>query len=235
MAGMTCDVERLIGALIGAEMLAQRKRAEERRSGQQPVPLVTLSCGYATQGEELARQLADRLGVCCYDREILDQVARRAQRDIELVRSLDQHARLRRGDWWHSVLKGESLSRDDYRRHLVKVILGIAQVGGVIVGRGANLILGQGEALRLRVVGGVEVCARRDAAREAADPVDARQRVQRTDAERAAYIRKLYGADINDSTHYDLVMNSDRLSVPGMVEVALTALRALPAAAQGRA
>lgn len=233
MASMTCDVERLIKAMLGAEMLAQHKRAGERACGQPP-PLVTLSCGYGTAGEELARRLADRLGVCCYDREILDQVARRAQVDIELVRSLDQHARRSRGDWWHSVLKGELLSRDDYRRHLVKVILGIAQAGGVIVGRGANLVLEASEALRLRVVGSVDACAGRIAAQEAVDPVSARERVRQMDAQRAACIRKLYGADINDSTAYDLVMNSDNLPVDGMLDVALTALRAAFGATRGR-
>lgn len=233
MAGMNCDVERLIKALVGAEMLAQHRRAGEPASGQ-PLPLVTLSCGYGTDGEELARRLADRLGVCCYDREILDQVAHRTQLDVELVRALDEHARRSRGEWWRSVLKGEPLSRDDYRRHLVKVILAIAPGGGVVVGRGANLILAAGEALRVRVVGSARTCAGRVARHEAMDAGSALQRVRQMDAQRAAYIRKLYGADIKDSTAYDLIMNSDRLPLQGMLDVVLAALRAAFGATQGR-
>ncbi len=225
IVAMTCDVERLINALIGAEMLAQRKHAEDAAPGQRPARVVTVSCSYGTRGEELARLLADTLNVCCYDREILDQVARRAQLDVELLKSLDQHARCSRADWWRSVLKGEPVSRDDYRRQLVKVVLGIAHSGAVIVGRGANLILGAGQAFRVRVVGSLDACAARVAAREGMDLSMARQRVQQADAQRAAYIRKLYGADINDSTNYDLVMNSDRLSLQGMTEVVSAALR----------
>ena len=221
---MTSDVERLINALIGAEMLAQRKHAQDTAAGVRRCQVVTVSCGYAAQGEELARLLADRLGIHCYDREILDKVARRAQVDVELVQFLDQHARRRRGDWWHSVLKGEPLSPDDYRRHLVKVVLGIGSSGGVIVGRGANLILGPDEAFRVRVVGSLDGCAARIAARDGIELEQARERVQQADARRSAYIRKLYGADINDNASYDLVMNSDRFTLQGMVDLVIAAI-----------
>jgi hypothetical protein len=224
MAAMKSDVERLITALIGAEMLAQRKHAEDTAAGGQRSPVVTVSCGYGAQGEELARLLADRLGIPCYDREILDEVARRALVDVELVRFLDQHARRRPGDWWHSVLKGEPLSPHDYRRHLVKVVLGIACSGGVIVGRGANLILGAGEALRVRVVGSLERCAARIAVRDGIEFVRARERVQQADAQRSAYIRTLYGGDIDDSATYDLVINSDCFTAQGMVDLVVAAM-----------
>ena len=224
---MQCDVERLVNALIGAEMLAQRKYAERTASQQAPAAVVTLSRGCGARGGQLARLLADKLGVCCYDREILDAVARRAAVDIDLVKSLDEHARRSRGDWWRSLVQGKGLSRDDYARHLVKVILGIARTGGVIVGRGANLILEPREAFRVRVVGSLSECAARVAEREGLGMQAARQRVQQCDAGRSRYIRRLYGADIEDSRRYDLVMNSDRLTPAGMVDSILVALRSV--------
>ncbi|MGD2073673.1 MAG: cytidylate kinase-like family protein [Gammaproteobacteria bacterium] len=226
MRAMTCDVERLVNALIGAHMLAQRKHDQDMAARRRPGTVVTVSHGHGSKGSAVARRLADRLGLCCYDRDLLEKVARRAQVDVELVKSLDEHARLRRGEWWHSVLRGEALSRDDYRRHLVKVVLGIAATGGVVVGRGANLILGPGEAFRLRVVGTLERCAARVAEREGLDTEAARRRVERVNGERASYIHRLYAADIHDSTSYDLVMNSDGLAVEGMVDVVITGMRA---------
>ncbi len=223
---MQCDVERLINALIGAEMLAQRKDAEKTAVQQAPAPVVTLSRGCGAQGGQLARLLADKLGVCCYDREILDGVARRAAVDIELVKSLDEHARRSRGDWWRSLVQGKGVSRDDYARHLLQVVLGIARTGGVIVGRGANLILEPREAFRVRVVGSLSGCAARVAEREGLGMEAARQRVTRFDGDRSRYIRRLYGADVDDSRRYDLVMNSDRLAVPGMVDTILAGMRA---------
>jgi cytidylate kinase len=226
MHGMICDVERLIEALIGAEVLAQRKRAEDRAAIQEPRPVVTLSRGWGTPGRAVARHIADRLGICCYDREVLEQVARRARVDIELVRSLDEHARLSRGEWWQAVLKGQQLSRDDYRRHLVQVVVGIAHTGGVILGRGANFILGAGGAFRVRVLGSPERCADRLARQQGLDRAAARRRLEQVDGERARYIRRLYGADIDDGRRYDLVMNSDRLDVRGMVEVVMAGIGA---------
>jgi hypothetical protein len=90
MAAMKSAVERLINALSGAEMLAQRKHAEDTAAGRRRCRGVTVSCAYAAQGEELARLPADRLGIHCYDREILDKVARRAQVDVELVMNSDR-------------------------------------------------------------------------------------------------------------------------------------------------
>jgi cytidylate kinase len=225
MPTMSCDVERLVNALVGSELLAQRKHAEDMaQRGSRPV--VTVSRDHGAEGEAVARSVADRLGLCCYDRKILDEVARRAQVDIELVKSLDEHARLMRGEWWRSVLKGEILSRDDYRGHLVKVVLGIAGTGGVIVGRGANLILSKGEAFRVRVVGSLERCAQRAAQQEGLDVDSARRRVRDVNGERSRYLRRLYAADIHDSKTYDLVVNSDRLPVEGMVDVIVTGMRA---------
>ena len=86
--------------------------------------------------------IADRLGVRCCDREILEGVASRAHVDVELVNTLDEHVKGIEGNWWQSLFKGERLSREQYYHHLVKVVLSISRNGGVIVGRGAHLILG---------------------------------------------------------------------------------------------
>lgn len=70
MAATKSAAERLINALIGAEMQAQRKYAEDTAAGRRRCRVVTVSCAYAAQGEGLARLPADRLGIPCYDREI---------------------------------------------------------------------------------------------------------------------------------------------------------------------
>jgi cytidylate kinase len=63
------------------------------------------------------------------------------------------------------------------------------------------------------------------ARREDLDLAAARRRVQEVDAERARFTRKLYHAEVDASLGYDLVLNSDRLPVEGMVELVLEALR----------
>ena len=73
--------------------------------------------------------------------------------DIDLVKTLDEHVKRIKGNWWHGLISGKSFSREQYFHHLVKVVLSVSLNGGVIVGRGAHLILGAERAFRVRIAG----------------------------------------------------------------------------------
>ena len=225
MGYMKCNVERLIRALVGAELAAERRTANEAVDHRNGRYVVTVSRNYGAQGKETAQLLADRLGVRCCDRSILQEVASRAHVDVDLVRRLDEHVKQIKGDWWHALVDTGRFSREQYFHHLVKVILGISRTGGVIVGRGAHLILRPDMAFRVRIVGTLPRCAERIAERENIGPQAARDRVLSVDRERSDYIRELYGVDAGDASYYDLVMNSDRFSVEDMVNIILSCMR----------
>jgi hypothetical protein len=216
---MRCSAERLIEALVGAEAMAERRHAEKQAEGRRKAYVVTVSRGFGSRGKETAQELARRLGVRCCDRSILETVARRADVDVDLIKALDEHVRRATRNWIKDVFLEAGYGRERYFRQLVRVVLSISEKGGVIVGRGANLILGPTKAFRVRIVGSLEQCARRIAAREEIDLDEARQRVLEVDRERAEYIRRLYDADINDSAAYDISLNSDRFDVRQMVDL----------------
>lgn len=222
---MKCNVERLIEALVGAAVMADRKKGSESAEQKRQTYVVTVSRNYGAQGKAVAQLLADRLGVRCCDREILQGVARRANVDVDLVKALDEDVKRIKGNWWHGLINGKSFSREQYFHHLVKVVLSVSRNGGVIVGRGAHLILGSERAFRVRIVGTLPRCAERIAAREHLDTAAASQRVLAVDRERSEYIRELYDVDIEDAGFYDLVLNSDRFDVEAMVESILFAMQ----------
>ena len=154
---MKCSVERLIEALIGAEIARERKVAEERAAHElHSTYVVTVSRGYGALGKETAQALADTLGVSCCDRMILQEVAKRAHVDAELIQRLDEHVENFGSDWWRSLFSGKSYPRERYLHHLIKVVLNISVKGGVIVGRGAHLILGPRRCFRVRIVGSLK-------------------------------------------------------------------------------
>jgi cytidylate kinase len=129
------------------------------------------------------------------------------------------------GSWWQHLLEKKGLTQGEYFHYLVKVVLSISQAGGVIVGRGAHMILGPELCFRVRIVGSPERCAERIAEREGINLEQASQRLVEVNSERAEYICNLYGADIADTGHYDLVLNSDRYSTEQMVEMILHAMQ----------
>ena len=74
---MKCSVERLIEALIGIELAQARKAAEEKAmQARKASYVVTISRSYGSHGHQIGQALADRLGVRCCDRAILEGVAK---------------------------------------------------------------------------------------------------------------------------------------------------------------
>lgn len=223
---MKCSAERLIEALIGSEIAAERKAAEERAAAaRRATYVVTVSRGYGALGKETAQTLADRLGVRCCDRIILQEVAKRANVDVELVKVLDERIKRIDSNWWQNLFRDKTYSQERYLHHLVKVILNISAKGGVIVGRGAHLILGPKRCFRMRIIGSLSKCAARISDREGLDPDAAERRVQQVDSERADYLKTLYGVDANDCSNFDLVINTDRFTVDQTVGMILDAMQ----------
>jgi cytidylate kinase len=223
---MKCSVERLIEALVATE-LARERKAMERRAAEElrSTYVVTVSRGYGALGKETAQRLADTLGVRCCDRYILQEVSKRANVDVELVMHLDERVSHIGSDWWKTLFKEKSYSRERYLHHLIKVVLNISMKGGVIVGRGAHLILGPERCFRVRVVGSLEKCARRISEREGIDIQAAERRVREVDRERAEYLNELYGVHAGDSSNFDLVLNTDRFTVEEATTLILDAMQ----------
>jgi len=223
---MQCSVERLIEALIGTELARERKAVEEREKKKRKASyVVTLSRGYGSQGREVGQELARRLDVNLCDREILEGVAARAAVDVDLVRKLDETVRHAGLKPWRKMFNPGPLTDQRFHEHLVTVIMNISKKGGVILGRGAHLVLGPRQAFRVRIVGSLELCSQRIAVREGVDLDRAMARVLEVNHDRDAYLRQYFGVDSGDEGVQDLVLNSDRFSVEQMVELVLLAMR----------
>lgn len=224
---MRCSAERLIEAIIATEVMKmQQHAAEEKEKLRQKteVYVVTVSRDFGSMGKEVAQLLADTLEVRCCDRSILQEVARRAHVDEELVSALDEHISNIKDHWWQHLQHKDTFSYEDYYHHLVKTVLSISRSGGVIVGRGANHILGEAKAFRVRISGSEAQCARRIAEREQITSEESTKKVREINQERAEYIKVLYDKDINDNSSYDLILNSDRYDIAQMVEMILDAM-----------
>ncbi|UCB55760.1 MAG: cytidylate kinase-like family protein [Thiotrichales bacterium] len=225
---MRCNADRLIEGLITAQLHEQQAIARHKAQqswDKSKTHVVTVSRNFGALGREVAQLLADTLEVRCCDRHILQEVARRADVDESLVKVLDEHISHIDSHWWESLLNKNTFSLEEYYKYLVKTVFSISLRGGVIIGRGANLILGPERAFRVRIVGSPDACARRVAERENIDIEDAKQKLLDVDRERAEYVRTLYQADINDPLSYDLVLNSDRYDRVEMVELILEAMQ----------
>ncbi|MDD5242245.1 MAG: cytidylate kinase-like family protein [Sulfuricella sp.] len=203
---MPTDSLKLVEALLKAHM-----HEGERPSGTRP--LVTISRDYGSGGREISAALAKRLAVPVYDRELLDAVVERSGADPHLMEKLDEKTRGFWDSWIISILSGENVLEENYRRHLVKVVLGILNTGdgGVLIGRGAHLILARQDVFRVRITASPEICAERIARGRQISLEEARNEAIRVDGGRAKFIWDVFKKRINDPTAFDLTINTDHL------------------------
>ncbi len=127
--------------------------------------------------------------------------------------------------WVKGVLNRRIFMKDEYRTALVNVVTGLAAPGSaVFLGRGAHLILGEKATLRIRLVATWENRLARITERTGLSRTEASVLLEETDRNRAEFIRKVFKADPNDPTHFDLVINSDRMKPECMLETVTLAL-----------
>ena len=117
----------------------------------------------------------------------------------------------------------------DYLELVTSVITEYAAQGqAMIVGRGGQMILrGQPGALHLQVIARFETRVFNTIRREEVKWREAARRVRLADEQRAGYMRRFYDVDWLDSAHYDLVINTDRISPSVAVDMTIHAVQAV--------
>lgn len=214
--------QALIQSIVNAELIFQRHQP----SAAACPPVVALSRDYGAGGEEIARLLASRLGVELFDRQILERVAADSHMATEQLSSMDDKTGADKVTTWiRGLFSSNTAYPESYRYHLVNVILGICRSGGVILGRGAHVILATRPAFRVRIVGGIENCAERISARKGIGMDEARAKVRQVNAERDDYLFNMFKRHLHDAGLFDLVINTDKFPDPQTVaELILAAM-----------
>ena len=96
----------------------------------------------------------------------------------------------------------------------------------VLVGRGAQALLAQRpDALHVYVVASKPWRMQLAVRRLGADPATAERVVDDTDRQRDQYVKTYYGRQRQDLGNYDLVVNTERLSVEGAAQLIVTEAR----------
>ena len=174
-------------------------------------PLVTIARDRGSGGDEIARGLAAALDVECYDKELIDRIAKAANADKRVVEALDETVKDQLELWLSSVLSKRKYSSSDYLRSLIRTAVGIAPLGGVVVGRACHLILKRFRIFRVRVVGSPEVCAQRLADREGGgDLKQLVEQVKAVNAQRARFVVEHFKISLDDASQFDIIVNTDR-------------------------
>ena len=189
---------------------------------------MTVSRLHGAGGGEVARRLASELGYDFFDREIIQRIADSTHLSERVVSSLEKDQEVLT-DWLASIASRSYLSPAEFRYHLSRVVGALAHHGGaVLLGRGAHLVLGQGEALRVLVVAPLEERVRAVMEREGLAEREARRRIVSVEADRKAFLMKHFHSDFGDPSTFDLVVNTAVLGIDGACGTIRAALVKMP-------
>lgn len=110
---------------------------------------------------------------------------------------------------------------EELRRFIADAIEAVASEGNVVIGAHAAsfALRARDDVLRVFVTAQVATRARRVAREQGITAAEGEQRIRAADKTRADYLRRFYAIDREGPTHYDLVVNTDVLSVEQAAEL----------------
>jgi len=175
--------------------------------------IITISREMGSGGIPIAHKVAEKLGYRLIDGETITEAAAAYGLSPEAVEQADEKPP-------HFVDTLDSKQFLDL--HLIELIILEAALKGnvVIYGRGGqDLLLDISSVLRTRIIAPFEDRVERWSEREWLDPDRARYLVRKSDQQRAGFIKYYFDRDWEDSVHYDLTINTQRLSEDMAVQI----------------
>ncbi|CCG41804.1 cytidylate kinase-like family protein [Magnetospirillum molischianum] len=187
--------------------------SKPHESGRQlpPKPVITLSRDFGSGGDVIATKLSQALDLPLYDEQVLRDVATRLKDDPAIVQMLDEGFGRAKDMWLYRLLSGKNIGPDSYRDTLVKVVINLGRLGGIILGRGAHVILSEECALRVRITGTPEVCARRMAAAGHGKEEDLLATAREVNHRRETFVWEVFQSRLSNASEFDLTINTDRM------------------------
>ncbi len=213
-------VEKIIERQLRQWESERRRREEEAARGpiediQSPPgkPVITVSRETGAGGNTLANLLAEKLGYQVFDRQIVDHISEESGIRQRMVESLDEKSQSELNLWVEGLVHQRYVNASDYLKMLIPILGSAAELGEVIiVGRGANFVMGLDRGIHVRVVAPLEVRVGHMTALLSYSKDDARRHIEKTDADRRAFIQKHFGAEWGDASAYHLVVNTGAMS-----------------------
>jgi cytidylate kinase len=199
--------------------------------------IITISHEMGAGGPEIGQQVAEKLAYRYVDHELISDAAHRYGLLEEKLSHLDESK--------PSLFERFDAETRRYITALQTALYDFAEQDRIVImGRGGQWLLrGVSHVLRVRVMAPFELRVKRLATKlsgpmgEQASPRTVMEMIRRDDSEKGGRMRYLYEVDLADPALYDLVINTEKVTVASSVEliaglVGRPELRTTDAAAQ---
>ncbi len=202
-----------------------------------PKPVVTIYGTFGAGAKQVGRGVAHRLGLPYFGPAFSSEAIEGSPSDGREDGGEQEAAFLRKMMAVMAATFGAATStrdgsverlREELIEENIRQVQGCAHLGGVMVGRhGALLLAERPNTVHVLLTGSVEDRIARAAAESGLTREHAASRLEREDHVRADMSIALFGWDPRTSDRYDLVVNTSRIPLDGVVDAILAAVRAV--------
>jgi len=207
------------------------------------MPVVTIRGKAGSGAPEIGKILAEKLQVDYIDRKIIAEVASRLNLHEQEVIAKEMppctlreriEEALQRGyatgvGVQGAYLRISQIPLDDnrYLETLSSLIKELAQNhSAVIYGRGSQFILrDHPHTINISIVAPLKIRIKRIMEVMGVNEEKARQEVNRFDNSAREFMKRMFGAEMEDPIHYDLVINTERINYETAAQIILEALK----------
>ncbi|MBF0133853.1 MAG: cytidylate kinase-like family protein [Magnetococcales bacterium] len=209
---------------LGRSVLFDPQQGRDCKKGQS-CPVVTISRDVGASGGNIARLLATKLSVPCYGFSMIDDIIEQIKSEKHLMALVDERYPSTMESWFSDLFLKGSIPTAEYYRRIIQTVNAIADTGGVILGRGAHLILASNPSVfRARIEGSLAHCAKRVSIREKVTIENAKEMIALKTKERSEFLRELYKRFPNNMKYSDIVINTDKVSDDDAVDILVYAM-----------
>lgn len=191
--------------------------------------VITIARGFGSGGKKISDELSKRLGIPCYESEILDMASDASGINRALFHDTDERVR---GSRFSKVLKGiphkkvltpnekDFVSDINLFNLQAQIIRSLALTEScIIVGKCADHVLEYYDNVyRIYIDAPRPACVKRITEKMFVSEAKANQLIQQTDIYRANYYKYYTGKEWTNPTNYDLFINSDKVGTEKCAE-----------------
>lgn len=186
------------------------------------VKIITISREFGSGGRTIGKTLASKLGIPCYDSEILDEVAQKSGFDKKYIAEKGEYAHgTTFTGLFHSNYYYKSSNEDIIWSIQSEVINSLAEKGPcIIVGRCADYILRErDDLLRVFIHSDMESRAKRIVEVYGESSESPEKRLKDKDKKRASYYQFYTDRKWADPRNYDICLNSGLFGIETCAEL----------------
>ncbi len=189
--------------------------------------IITIGREFGSGGRTIGREVAKKLGIPCYDQELIEKMAEESGFTREYVEKESENASL--GSWAASALGMDGTytaptNQDRLWAVQSRIIREIAEKEScVIVGRCADVILeDKADLLRVFIHADFDARAKRIVEKYGETEVPTEKRLRDKDKRRALYYQFYTDRKWGDIENYDIILNSSALGPERCVDIIAT-------------